>query len=97
MTKEQEAVQKLKALKEFKQTYYTTWFKVDVKADEEMEDTVDAIFNLIIKQQKELRDKEKIIDLMAEMLEKFPKIYCSSHATRSKNEWKQYFEEKVEE
>lgn len=58
--KEKEAIENLKSLKEFKQTYYSyIGLKVDVKADEEIKDTVNTILNLIEKQQEEINKLTK--------------------------------------
>lgn len=52
---------------------------------------------LAIDRKIELEKKDKIIDEMAEMLEKFPNLYRPCLAARSKEGCKQYFKKKVEE
>lgn len=58
MTNEK-AINNLKQLKEYHRTYYgSMYFKVEVKADEEMKETIDTALSLI-------KEQEKQIDLMA--------------------------------
>ena len=61
---EKKAIDKFKQLKDYHQTYYGyTWFKVEVCADNEMKQNIDTILNLIKKQQKEIEEYKKQLDL----------------------------------
>ena len=61
MTNEQrEAIDKLKKLKEYHTTYYGySFFKVEVKADDEMKGTIDTVLSLIKEQQEEIGSLQK--------------------------------------
>lgn len=76
---ENEAIEQLKKLKEYKTTYYgSQWFKVEVCANEEMKNTIDTALNLIQKQQEEIEllkeQKQYVIDEYEETIEKKDKI-----------------------
>ena len=74
MNKE-EAIEKLKLLKDFKQTYYGyQWFKVEVCADKENIKAIDTVLDYIADLEKENAVKEshiKIVSAYNEELEKY--------------------------
>lgn len=61
MTNEQrKAIDRLKQLKDYSTTYYGSMcFKVEVKADEEMKETIDTVLSLIKEQQEEIGSLQK--------------------------------------
>ena len=66
MTNEQrKAIDRLKQLKDYSTTYYgSMYFKVEVKADDEMKETIDTVLSIIKEQQEEiekLKNKEVLI------------------------------------
>ena len=62
MTNEQrKAIDRLKQLKDYSTTYYgSMYFKVEVKADDEMKETIDTVLSIIKEQQEEIEKYEKI-------------------------------------
>lgn len=59
---QKEAIEKLKMLKDYKQTYYGyQWFKVEVKADDDTKETINIILNLIDSLQLKIKDLEKCL------------------------------------
>ena len=61
MTNEQrKAIDRLKQLKDYSTTYYgSMYFKVEVKADDEMKETIDTVLSLIKEQQEEIGSLQK--------------------------------------
>lgn len=86
MTNEQrKAIDRLKQLKDYSTTYYgSMYFKVEVKADDEMKETIDTVlsmiekkdkrlnrqFKLLMKKDREIEQKNKQIELISEKLAK---------------------------
>lgn len=58
--KQREAIDRLKQLKDYSTTYYgSMYFKVEVKADDEMKETIDTVLSLIKEQQEEIGNLQK--------------------------------------
>ena len=63
MTNEQrKAIDRLKQLKDYSTTYYgSMYFKVEVKADDEIKETIDTVLSLIKEQQEEIEKYKSMI------------------------------------
>lgn len=95
MTNEK-AINNLKQLKEYHRTYYgSMYFKVEVKADEEMKETIDTVLSLIKENQKQLDKKDKQIDLMARAIDNYDS-QLEINTFKDKEHIKQYFGELAE-
>lgn len=102
MTNEQrKAIDRLKQLKDYSTTYYgSMYFKVEVKADDEMKETIDTVLSMLKEKDKEIEEKDRIIDLMAEFIEKVTvdlKVAFGENMLWNRDEIKQYFERKSKE
>lgn len=78
--------------------YYDDYSLLDeeeIEENESVNKSIELILNLIEKLQKELKQKDKIIDLMAEDIDGF-QMECNRYF-KDKEEVKQYFENKAKE
>ena len=106
MTKEQEEViERLNRFKAIKVLYGST-FAMTIEQLEVLQEDIETVLSMLKEKDTELKKKDKIIDLMAEFLgEKDMGYYKKEEGGEflgimrrySKEDWKQYFESKVEE
>ena len=60
---QREAIDRLKKIKKYNTTYYGySFFKVEVKADDEMKETIDTVLSLIKEQQEEMENYKSLYD-----------------------------------
>lgn len=68
---QREAIDRLKQLKDYSTTYYgSMYFKVEVKADDEMKETIDTVLSLIKEQDKYIKDANDITTEMSNDIKK---------------------------
>lgn len=100
MPKEQEeAIERLDRFKTIKVLYGNT-FAMAIEQLKTLQEDIETVLNMLKEKDKEIENKDEIIDLMAEFIEKVTvdlKVAFGENMLWNRDEIKQYFERKSEE